>query len=85
MDETRDLDRAAVIERVWKRVMEGREEEPPLADLPEDDVPLADLPEEDVPLAEVPETGDAMALYSVLSALSGLGLVCLNRRKKEEE
>ena len=30
MDEMRDLDREAVIQRVWKRVMEGREEESPL-------------------------------------------------------
>lgn len=28
MEEMRDLDREAVIQRVWKRVMEGREEEP---------------------------------------------------------
>ena len=27
MEEMRDLDREAVIQRVWKRVMEGREEE----------------------------------------------------------
>ena len=30
MDETRDLEREAVIQRVWKRVMEGREEASPL-------------------------------------------------------
>ena len=29
MDEMRDLDREAVIQRVWKRVMEGREASPP--------------------------------------------------------
>ena len=66
----------------------------PLADLPDDGVPLADLPkdpeefeelaDEDVPLASVPETGDAMLAWASAAALSGLGLVFLSRKKKEE-
>ena len=59
------------------------DEEPPLAELPEEDVPLAELPEEEVPLALLPATGDASALWMVLSALSGAGLF-LTRKKREE-
>ncbi|MBR5533649.1 MAG: hypothetical protein IKU62_02255 [Ruminiclostridium sp.] len=46
MDETRDLDREAVIQRVWKRVMEGREETFPLA-LKEDPEPHGSLQNEE--------------------------------------
>ena len=56
----------------------------PLTDVPEEDVPLADLPEEEVPLAVLPATGDASALWMVLSALSGAGLF-LTRKKNEED
>ena len=64
------------------------EEEPPLAMLPDEEVPLAILPEEEVPLALLPATGDASALWMILSALSGTGLVgvsILGRKKRDEE
>lgn len=53
MDETRDLDRAAVIERVWKRVMEGREEASPLA-LKEETAPQGSLQTEEGDLGILP-------------------------------
>ena len=74
---------------------------PPSIVIPEDPTPLApmpevtpeptpeleEIPEEDVPLADVPKTGDASALWMVLSALSGTGLAgasLLGRKKREE-
>lgn len=64
------------------------DEDPPLAELPDEDPPLAMLPDEEVPLALLPATGDASALWMVLSALSGTGLVgvsILGRKKRDEE
>ena len=67
----------------------------PLAPMPEPEVPLAPAPapemeelfDEEVPLAEAPKTGDASALWMILSALSGTGLagVSLLGRKKRED
>jgi len=44
--------------------------------------------DEEVSLANVPQAGDAMAFYSALSALSGIGLVGLDltgKKRSEEE
>ena len=65
-------------------------EEPvdPEIEIPEDETPLEEIPDEDVPLTEIPETGDAMALYTALSILSGMGLAGLgltSRKRKEED
>lgn len=64
-------------------------------ELGEGDVPLADaeqeeivdMIDEEVPLAEVPATGDPSALWLMLTALSGSGLVGLKlfEKKREEE
>ena len=61
----------------------------PELEIPEEPVPLApapelEIPDEEVPLANVPKTGDASALWLVLSALSGTGLL-LSRKKREDE
>lgn len=45
---------------------------------------IEELADEDVPLASVPETDDAMLAWASAAALSGLGLVFLSRKKKEE-
>lgn len=77
-----------VIPDVEPPLAEIPEEDVPLTDVPEDEVPLEELPDEDVPLAEIPETGDAMALYTALSILSGMGLAGLgltSRKRKEED
>ena len=54
--------------------------------LPED-VPLTELPDDEVPLASVPMTGDASALWMLMSVLSGAslaGVTVLGRKKIEE-
>ena len=53
MEEMRDLDREAVIQRVWKRVMEGREETSPLV-LKEEPVPHGSLQGEEGELGILP-------------------------------
>ena len=70
-------------------VTEPEVTEPEIVDIPDDPVPLGDdplvdIPDEDVPLAEVPKTGDPMVLYSLITALSGVGLAALGFKKKEE-
>ena len=67
----------------------------PLAELPDEDVPLAELPEEDaddgledifdedVPLADVPQTGTAIAAFSAVAAVSGIGLAWFGLKKKD--
>ena len=48
---------------------------------------LEEILEEEVPLASVPHTGDAVALWMALSALSGTGLAgvtFLGRKKRED-
>lgn len=67
----------------------------PQSDIHEENVPLADaeqeeivdMIDEEVPLAEVPATGDSSALWLMLTALSGSGLVGLKlfEKKREEE
>ena len=60
----------------------------PEVEIPEEDVPLVEIPEEEVPLVDVPKTGDASALWMLMSVLSGTGLAgvtFLGRKKKEEE
>ena len=71
--------------------------------IPEDPVPLAPVPEEpviipeepefeeildeEIPLADVPKTGDASALWMMMSVLSGSGLAgmaFLGRKKRED-
>jgi LPXTG-motif cell wall-anchored protein len=55
--------------------------------IPEEDVPLVEIPEEEVPLVDVPKTGDASALWLMMSVLSGTGLAgvtFLGRKKREE-
>ena len=47
MDEPRELDREAVIQRVWKRVMEGREETSPVALTQEETEPHGSLQTEE--------------------------------------
>lgn len=47
MEEMRDLDREAVIQRVWKRVMEGREETSPVALTQEETEPHGSLQTEE--------------------------------------
>ena len=64
------------------------EEDVPLAALPEETEPQVTLPEEEVPLAVAPMTGDAVALWLALSALSGTGLAgvtFLGRKKNKED
>ena len=65
-----------------------------LVELEEEGVPLAapiviqelEEPEEaEVPLADVPVTGDPVMMYAAVAALSGVGLVVLNKKGKEEE
>ena len=68
---------------------EIEDEDPPLADLPEEgteiedeEPPLADLPEETIddeepPMADAPKTGDNLGLWMTTASLSGLGLVAL--------
>ena len=56
--------------------------------IPEEDVPQVDIPEEDIPMADVPKTGDASALWMMMSVLSGTGLAgvtFLGRKKRDEE
>ena len=57
----------------------------PRADIPEKDVPLVDMFDEEIPLAEAPATGDASALWLMLSALSGSGLLGLTLANKKRE
>ena len=65
----------------------------PESDIPEENVPLADaeqeevvdMIDEEVPLAEAPQTGDASALWLMLSALSGSGLLGLTLANKKRE
>ena len=66
------------------------EEEVPLSELPDDGGDeLEELPDEEVPLANVPATGDPVAIYAAISALSGMGLAALNltgkKRREDEE
>jgi LPXTG-motif cell wall-anchored protein len=59
----------------------------PEVEIPEEDVPLVEIPEEEVPLVDVPKTGDASALWLMMSVLSGTGLAgmsILGRKKREE-
>ena len=60
----------------------------PLAPVPVPEEPeFEEIPEEEVPLAEVPKTGDASALWMMMSALSGAGLAgvsILGRKKRED-
>ena len=53
MEEMRDLDREAVIQRVWKRVMEGQEEESPQV-LREEPAPHGSLQGEEGELGVLP-------------------------------
>ena len=57
----------------------------PLADVSdtESDVEEDVLFEDDIPLADVPKTGDASALWMVLSAVSGAGLFLLNKKRED--
>lgn len=70
-------------------VIEIPEEDVPLAEIPEEEVPMAELPDEEVPLADVPKTGDISAVWSVMAAVSGLGLAGLGltgkKRREDEE
>jgi len=59
--------------------------EPPAEPAPQNDDGLVDIPDEDVPLADVPKTGDPMFVYVGMTALSGLGLLGLTRKKDEED
>jgi LPXTG-motif cell wall-anchored protein len=55
--------------------------------IPDEDVPLVEIPEEEVPLVDVPKTGDASALWLMMSVLSGTslaGVSILGRKKREE-
>ena len=55
--------------------------------IPDEDVPMVDIPEEDIPMADVPKTGDASALWLMMSVLSGsslAGMAFLGRKKREE-
>ncbi|MBR3866836.1 MAG: hypothetical protein IKM54_03460, partial [Butyricicoccus sp.] len=61
------------------------EEDVPLDEIPEEDVPLAELPDEEIPLADVPKTGDASALWHVMSLLSGAGLLLTAKKREDEE
>lgn len=68
-------------------LVEIPDEEIPVTELPDEETP-PELPEEDVPLADIPETGDAMAFYSVLGLLPGVGLAVLGftgRKRREED
>jgi LPXTG-motif cell wall-anchored protein len=59
----------------------------PEVEIPDVDVPLVEIPEEEVPLVDVPKTGDASALWLMMSVLSGTGLAgmsILGRKKREE-
>lgn len=72
-------------------------ENPPedFSEIPDEDIPLVDveqdeiveLPEDEIPLADVPKTGDASAMWMLMSALSSsglLGLVVLEKKRKED-
>lgn len=66
--------------------LESDPEETVVEILPED-VPLTELPDDEVPLASVPMTGDASALWMLMSVLSGAslaGVTVLGRKKIEE-
>ena len=56
----------------------------PPADPTDPDAPV-EIPDEEVPKADVPQTGDPMLLYVGITALSGLGLLGLGLKKKEQE
>lgn len=59
----------------------------PSVEEPEVETPneeLVDLPDEEVPLADVPKTGDPLLVFLAAAAASGLGLLGLSCKKKEE-
>lgn len=60
----------------------------PAADIPDGTVPAADIPEEVTPLASAPKTGDSAALWILISAASGAGLIYLTfvgKKRKDED
>ena len=62
----------------------------PPTDIPDEDPPLSELPETDIedpepPKADVPQTGDALALWATLLALSALGLLILIYPRKRRD
>ena len=44
-----------------------------------------EIPDEEVPKADVPQTGDPILIYVGMTALSGLGLLGLGLKKKDED
>ena len=60
----------------------------PSVEEPEVETPneeLVDLPDEEVPMADVPKTGDPLLVFLAAAAASGLGLLGLSCKKKEEQ
>ena len=80
MDEMRDLDREAVIQRVWKRVMEGREETSPVV-FREDPAPHGSLQGEEGELgvlpAPIPQTRSDFPAGAVFLGESSLDMAPL--------
>ena len=59
----------------------------PAGEVEEEEGAVVDMIDEEIPLADVPKTGDASALWMMMSILSGTGLAgvsILGRKKREE-
>lgn len=72
-------------EQTPEEFIEIPEEEIPLVNVEQEEI--EEIPEDDIPLADVPKTGDASALWMLMSALSGsglLGLAVLEKKRKED-
>lgn len=54
-------------------------------DPPADPEAPVEIPDEEVPKADVPQTGDPILIYVGMTALSGLGLLGLGLKKKDED
>ncbi len=84
-------DEVIVTERVWREEWEKPSGGNPPEGNPPDKTPPEDVPPEDsgepetVVQAKPPKTGDGSLLYSILSALSGMGLSALQLLKKRKK